>query len=291
MKYLLTLTLVFSLNAWSVPNSIIAIVNDNIITYSSIANQINKDTTKAQKLALVNQQIDMALQKEKIQELGIKPKPVIIDAMLVKIAERNNLTLAQLHSSDQFDEIVERTSQELSFKGLKEFVLQQGDITITQAEVDEALAKNPASASHILKQIKIEQITLNTADKKHATAQLIKEHITKISEQVKSGTSFSELAKQYSKDPVIEFIWLEKNKLPELFQQQLSNLGLNEVSAPFKIEQDWLIIRVIAEREVDTHILNIKAQLLQAKRNAFFQEWVKTLRTKETYIDIFEHKL
>jgi parvulin-like peptidyl-prolyl isomerase len=48
------------------------------------------------------------------------------------------------------------------------------------------------------------------------------------------------------KDPVIEFIWLEKNKLPELFQQQLSNLGLNEVSAPFKIEQDWLIIRVIA---------------------------------------------
>ena len=291
MKYLLTLTLVFSLNAWSVPNSIIAIVNDSIITYSSIANQINKDTTKAQKLALVNQQIDIALQKEKIQELGIKPKPVIIDAMLVKIAERNNLTLAQLHSSDQFDEIVERTSQELSFKGLKEFVLQQGDITITQAEVDEALAKNPASASHILKQIKIEQITLNTADKKHATAQLIKEHITKISEQVKSGTSFSELAKQYSKDPVIEFIWLEKNKLPELFQQQLSNLGLNEVSAPFKIEQDWLIIRVIAEREVDTHILNIKAQLLQAKRNAFFQEWVKTLRTKETYIDIFEHKL
>jgi peptidyl-prolyl cis-trans isomerase SurA len=291
MKYLLTLTLVFSLNAWSVPNSIIAIVNDSIITYDSIANQINKDTTKAQKLALVNQQIDMALQKEKIQELGIKPKPVIIDAMLVKIAERNNLTLTQLHSSDQFDEIVERTSQELSFKGLKEFVLQQGDITITQAEVDEALAKNPASASHILKQIKIEQITLNTADKKHATAQLIKEHITKISEQVKSGTSFSELAKQYSKDPVIEFIWLEKNKLPELFQQQLSNLGLNEVSAPFKIEQDWLIIRVIAEREVDTHILNIKAQLLQAKRNAFFQEWVKTLRTKETYIDIFEHKL
>jgi hypothetical protein len=47
----------------------------------------------------------MALQKEKIQELGIKPKPVIIDAMLVKIAERNNLTLAQLHSSDQFDSV------------------------------------------------------------------------------------------------------------------------------------------------------------------------------------------
>jgi parvulin-like peptidyl-prolyl isomerase len=155
--------------------------------------------------------------------------------------------LKQLREFVFFYEIVERTSQELSFKGLKEFVLQQGDITITQAEVDEALAKNPAGASHMLKQIKIEQITLNTADKKYATAQLIKEHITKISEQIKNGTSFSELAKQYSKDPVIEFIWLEKNKLPELFQQQLSNLGLNEVSTPFKIEQDWLLCAYCVE--------------------------------------------
>jgi hypothetical protein len=59
---------------------------------------------------------------------------------------------------------------------------------------------------------------------------------------LKKGIAFS--LKQY---PVIEFIWLEKNKLPELFQQQLSNLGLNKVSAPFKIEQDWLITRVSLE--------------------------------------------
>jgi peptidyl-prolyl cis-trans isomerase SurA len=291
MKYLLTLTLVFSLNALSASNSIIAIVNDSIITYDSIANQINKDTTKAQKLALVNQQIDIVLQKEKIQELGIRPKPETIDAMLVNIAKQNNLTLAQLQSNNQFGEIVERISQDLSFKDLQELVLQQGDITITQAEVDEALAINPASESSILKQIKIVQIVINTADKKLSSPQLIKKHIAEINEQIKNSTSFSELAKQYSKDPVIESVWLEKNKLPELFQQQLSNLGLNETSAPFKVEQDWRIIKISAEQEVDTHISNIKAQLLQAKRNAFFQAWVKTLRTKELYIDIFEHKL
>ena len=291
MKYLLTLTLVFSLNALSASNSIIAIVNDSIITYDSIADQINKDTTKAQKLALVNQQIDIVLQKEKIQELGISPKPETIDAMLVNVAKQNNLTLAQLQSNNQFGEIVERISQDLSFKGLQELVLQQSDITITQAEVDTALAINSTSASNILKQIKITQIVLNTTDKKPSSPQLIKEHIAEISEQIKNSTSFSDLVKQYSKDPVIESVWLEKNKLPELFQQQLSNLGLNEASAPFKVEQDWRIIKISAEREVDTRISNIKAQLLQAKRNTFFQAWVKTLRTKELYIDIFEHKL
>jgi peptidyl-prolyl cis-trans isomerase SurA len=70
-----------------VPNSIIAIVNDNIITYDSIANQINKDTTKAQKLALVNQQIDIALQKEKIQELGIAFKGEFLRSALHNFIE------------------------------------------------------------------------------------------------------------------------------------------------------------------------------------------------------------
>jgi len=291
MKYLLTLIFVFSLNALSVSNSIIAIVNDSVITYDSITDQINKDTTKTQKLALIDQQIDIALQKEKIQALGIKPKSETLNAMLENIAKQNNLTLAQLQSNDQFDEIVERTSQELSLQGLKEIILQQSDITITQAEIDEALAINPASESSILKQIKVAQIVLNIDDKKYPSPQLIKEYIAKISEQIKNNASFSELAKQYSKDPVTESVWLEKTKLPELFQQQLLNLGLDEASAPFKIEQDWLIIKIAAEREVDAHILNIKAQLLQTKRNAFFQAWVKTLRTKKLYIDIFKHKL
>ncbi len=291
MKYLFTFVFVCSLNALSESNSIIAIVNDTVITYDSIKDQVSKNTTKEQKLALINQQIDIALQKEKIQELNIEPKPEVINEILVNIAKQNNLTLEQLQSNNDFDEIVERIYQDISFKDLQKLVLQQADITITQAEIDEILAIDPVDKNNVVKQIKVAQIIINTINEIHSSPQLIKEHITKISKQIKNGASFTDLARQYSKDPIIKSIWLEKNKLPDLFQQQLLGLKLNEVSMPFKIEQNWRIIEVFAEREIDIHISNIKKQLFQAKRNAFFQAWVKTLHTKEVYIDIFENKL
>lgn len=287
MKYLSALILVFSLNALSTPNSIIAVVNDNIITYDSIAEQINKNTTKEEKLTLINQQIDMLLQKEKIQKLGIQPKPEDVNATLLNVAKQNDLTLEQLRASDQFNEVVERVSEGLSFRYLQEWVLQQTDINITQIEIDEALATNPPTADSVVKQVKIAQILLNINNKKATT----ENYIAEINEQIKNGVLFAELAKKYSQDSITESIWVEKNKLSKPLQQQLFGLKLGEISSPFKVEQDWFVIKITDEREFDTHISNIKNQLLQSKRNAFFQTWVKTLRTKNLYIDIFEHKL
>lgn len=287
MKYLSILVLVFSFNVISAPNSIIAVVNDNVITYDSIAEQINKNTTKEEKLTLINQQIDKLLQKEKIQELNIKPNPETVNAVLLNIAKQNNLTLSQLRANNQFNEVVERVFEELSFRELQELVLQQTDINITQTEIEQVLTDNPPTADSILKQIKIKQIVLNVNHEESTT----ENYIAEINQQIKNGTSLTELAKKYSKDPIMESMWIEKNKLPESLQQQLSNLKLGEILSPFKIEQDWLVIKIDDEREFDTHISNIKAQLLKSKRNAFFQTWVKTLRTKDVYIDIFEHKL
>ncbi len=287
MKYLSALALVFSFNALSTPNSIVAVVNDNVITYDSIAAQINKNTTKEEKLALINQQIDKLLQKEKIQALGIKPKPETINAMLLNIAKQNNLTLTQLRANNQFNEIVERVSEELSFKGLQELVLQQAKISITQAEIDKVLATNPPTANSLLKQIKLARVILDIDNTEGAT----EKHITEINKQIKAGISFAELSKKYSNNPIVESTWIERNKIPKSLQQQLSNLKPNEIPPPFKVEQGWLLVKITGEREFDAHISNIKNQLLQSKRNAFFQTWVKTLRTKNLYIDIFEHKL
>lgn len=287
MKYLFILVVVFSFNVISAPNSIIAVVNNNVITYDSIAKQINKNTTKEEKLTLINQQIDRLLQKEKIQELNIKPNPETVNAVLLNIAKQNNLTLTQLRTNNQFNEVVERVSEELSFRKLQELVLQQTDINITQTEIEQVLADNPPTADSILKQIKIKQIVLNVNHEESTT----ENYIAEINQQIKNGASLTELAKKYSKDPIMESMWIEKSKLPESLQQQLSSLKRGEILSPFKIKQDWLVIKIDDEREFDTHISNIKTQLLKSKRNAFFQTWVRMLRTKDIYIDIFEHKL
>ena len=298
MKYLLALVFTFSLNVLAVPNTIIAIVNDELITLDTISNDIEPSSTKAQKMALVDHQIDLVLQLEKIQEFGIKPKLSSINTMLSNIASQNGLTLMQLQANDQFDEIVEHVNQQLSLRGLKEFILQKEDTSLTQAEIDAALAKNPSNSDNLNKQIKIAQIVINSIDQTDSLLQskddLITQFLIVLSDKINSGTSFSSLAKLHSQDPSYknggESGWLDENRLPAAFKQQLVNLQSGELSQPFQTKQGWRIIKIIDERSVDNHLVAIKSQLIQSKKNTYFKNWVKALK-KNAYIEIFDHKL
>ena len=131
----------FSLTA-SAANTIIAIVDDNIVTFDAISRQIKADFTKAQKIALVDQQIELILQLKAAHKFNIQPELESINIMLNNIAFKNKLTRAQLKSLAQFNDIVEQIKQELILRGLKQFVLQQIEINLTQAEIDKAVAKN-----------------------------------------------------------------------------------------------------------------------------------------------------
>ena len=298
MKYLLALVFTFSLNVLAVPNTIIAIVNDELITLDTISNDIEPSSTKAQKMALVDHQIDLVLQLEKIQEFGIKPKLSSINTMLSNIASQNGLTLMQLQTNHQFDEIVENITQQLSLRGLKQLVLQKADISLTQAEIDAALAKNPSTSDNLNKQIKIAQIVINSIDQTDSLLQskddLITQFLIVLSDKINSGTSFSSLAKLHSQDPSYknggESGWLDENRLPAVFKQQLLNLQSGELSQPFQTKQGWRIIKIIDERSVDNHLVAIKSQLIQSKKNTYFKNWVKALK-KNAYIEIFDHKL
>ena len=298
MKYLLALVFTFSLNVLAVPNTIIAIVNDELITLDTISNDIEPSSTKAQKMALVDHQIDLVLQLEKIQEFGIKPKLSSINTMLSNIASKNGLTLMQLQANPQFDEIVENISQQISLRGLKKFILQNADISLTQAEIDVALAKNPSNSDNLNKQIKIAQIVINSIDQTDSLLQskddLITQFLIVLSDKINSGTSFSSLAKLHSQDPSYknggESGWLDENRLPAAFKQQLVNLQSGELSQPFQTKQGWRIIKIIDERSVDNHLVAIKSQLIQSKKNTYFKNWVKALK-KNAYIEIFDHKL
>jgi len=133
MKALSTLLLTLSLSVSAAPNSIIAIVNDTIITTNSISAYFNEKTTIEQKIALVQQKIDIELQKEKIQALGIKPRMEVINSALEDVAKQNNLTPIQLRSNDQFEQIIVAVTQNLSLQGLQQVVLQQANLK-TRAE-------------------------------------------------------------------------------------------------------------------------------------------------------------
>ncbi len=298
MKALFALAFAFSLNSLAAPNSIIAIVNDELITLDAISEQITESSTKAQKIKLINNQIDLVLQLEKIKKFGIKPKLSSINTMLSNIASQNGLTLAQLQANNQFDEIVENISQRLSIKGLKQFVLQEANTSLTQAEIDATLAKNPSNSASFNKQIKIAQIAISSIDQTDSLLQskdsLIQQFLADLSEKINTGTSFSSLAKLHSQDPSYknggESGWLDENRLPAEFKQQIDQLKAGELSPPFQTGQAWRIIKIIDKRSVDNHLIAIKSKLIQSKKNTFFKNWVKELR-KDAYIEIFDHKL
>jgi len=296
--FALALTFTFSLNTLASPNSIIAIVNDEVITFDTISAEIKPSFTKAQKIELVDNQIDLMLQLEKIKKFGIKPKLSSVNTMLSNIASQNGLTLTQLQANNQFDKIVDNVSQRLSLRGLKQFVLQKADTNLTQAEIDTALAKNPSNSDNFNKQIKIAQIVISSVDQTDSLLQskdsLIQQLLIELSDKINAGTSFSSLAKLHSQDPSYknggESGWLDENKLPAVFKQHLSQLKADELSPPFQTQQGWRVIKIIDKRRVDKHLIAVKSKLIQSKKNSFFKNWVKELR-KGAYIEIFDHKL
>ncbi|HIM58856.1 MAG TPA: peptidylprolyl isomerase, partial [Gammaproteobacteria bacterium] len=265
MKALFAFTFAFSLNLSATPNSIIAIVGDELITFDAISAEIKPSFTKAQKIALVDSQIDLVLQLEKIKKFGIKPKLSSVNTMLSNIASQNGLTLTQLQANNQFDEIVENVSQRLSLKGLKQLVLQKAKIDLTPAEIDTALAKNPSNSESFNKQIKIAQIVISSVDQTDSLLQskdgLIQQFLTELSDKINAGTSFSSLAKLHSQDPSYknggESGWLDENRLPAAFKQHLLQLEIGELSPSFQAGQGWRIVKIIDKRSVDNHLIAI----------------------------------
>lgn len=297
------LTLIFALSftSFTIANSIIAIINDDVITLDVIAAQIKPSSTKAQKIALVNRQIDLVLQQKQIEKIGIYPKPKMVDVMIDRIALRNKLTREQLQNSPEFDTIVENITKNLELRALKQLVLQRIEVNLTQAEIDAAVAKNHAQNSNFGKQIKIAQILITSMDTKKIKIltqpkdALIKHFLIKLTKQINNGNSFAALAKLHSQDPSYknggESGWLNPNKFSDIVRQQLIKLKVGEISKPFVSKEGWRIIKITQERDdKENQLKDIKLQLIQSQKDDYFKGWVKRLR-KNTYIEIFDHKL
>lgn len=277
-------------------NSIIAIVNDDIITWNSISKDIEAVTTKDEKLSVVHSKIDLALQMQQVKDNNLEPSDDNLVSTLKKIAKQNSLTFDQLKSLAQYDEIAIKVSNQLALKSLKNLVLKDLNFAPTQDEIDNELSLNP-SPNILLRQVRVSQIaisTIDTNDDSLSKDELISELLTQLKNDVESGSNFSELAKMHSQAPSYKTGglsgWLNYSELPTLFKEILDNMPVDKVSKPFNTGNDWRIIQISDERSVDPHITKIIDKLKQNKTDNHYHEWIKEL-WKDAYIDIFEGKL
>ena len=73
MKRVSALILLFQLGVCFAANTIIAIVNEEVITLQSLEQQLNDSNSLNEKIDIVKQQIDITLQMMKIREHNLSP--------------------------------------------------------------------------------------------------------------------------------------------------------------------------------------------------------------------------
>ena len=114
--------------------------------------------------------------------------------------------------------------------------------------------------------------------------------------QVQEGGDFAALAKDNSEDPGSalkggELGWSVPGMFVPEFEQTMSNIALNEVSAPFRSQFGWHILQVTDRRKQDfsDDILRNRAQnvLRQRKYEEELQVWIQEIRD-EAFVEIKE---
>jgi len=285
-----------SINAFA-SNSIIAIINDEVITMNAVNSEMKLEFNSKQKLQVVNKYINNKLQLEKAAKLGIEPKDSAVKSALDNIATQNNLSAIQLQALPQFDTLVNDIKDSLVLNALKQIITKDVKVVVTESELNKAVKSNPGSGD-LHSQIKIAQIAIASIDKTDSLVkseeELIQDFLLELTGKIKAGESFSALAKLHSQDPSYKnggiSPWLDKQRLPDAFLNVVNKLKANEISEPFFAAKGWRILKVVDTRKVNKHIDAVKAALVRQKQNIYFKDWVKKLR-EEAYIEIFDHKL
>ena len=113
MKRVSALILLFQLGICFAANTIIAIVNEEVITLQSLEQQLNKSNSLNEKIDIVDQQIEIALQISKVRELGLNPSQVDINGALSQLAFDNNISMEQLQSYPQFPLLIQQITDRL----------------------------------------------------------------------------------------------------------------------------------------------------------------------------------
>jgi peptidyl-prolyl cis-trans isomerase SurA len=148
------------------------------------------------------------------------------------------------------------------------------------------------NSSQKIKKYFIKQIVLKTSEV--ASEDDVIKKLKRYKNEIESGADFSIIAKKYSEDFSAtnggEIGWISEG-LDQNFDDQLSIIEKNEVSAPFKTDLGWHIIQYsdykfddIAAENIDN---KIKFELINERTELLYQDWFSSLKA-ESFIEVRE---
>ena len=283
MKRALTLLLIFCSGLVYTENTIIAIVNNDIISLKAIESKILNANASEYKVDIVNQRIDNILQLQKAKELNVEATQNDVNLTLLDIAKNNNITIDQLRSYPEFLSLKIEVSEKITILNLQRLITK--DINISEEEILNTCNKENNGKG--IKQIKIAQIIISELSDQSDQEFVIKAFLKKLSEHISKGASFIAFAKLHSQHSSYlnggETDWIEVDN-PTV--KMLDSLKENEVSKIYLTDFGFAIGIKLAERFVSSELKQCKEKLTYLNAEKFYSSWVKELRDK-AYIKIY----
>ena len=283
MKRALTLLLIFCSGLVYTENTIIAIVNNDIISLKAIESKILNANASEYKVDIVNQRIDNILQLQQAKELNVEATQNDVNLTLLDIAKNNNITIEQLRSYPEFLSLKIEVSEKITILNLQRLITK--DINISEEEILNTCNKEDNGKG--IKQIKIAQIIISELSDQSDQEFVIKAFLKKLSEHISKGASFIAFAKLHSQHSSYlnggETDWIEVDN-PTV--KMLDSLKENEVSKIYLTEFGFAIGIKLAERFVISELKQCKEKLTYLNAEKFYSSWVKELRDK-AYIKIY----
>ena len=161
MKRVSALILLFQFGVCFAANTIIAIVNEEVITIQSIEQQLNDASSLDEKIDIVEQQIDFVLQISKVRELGLNPSQDDVNGVLNQLAVDNNISMEQLQSYPQFPLLIQQITNRLSILNLQQYITKDLNIELSENEINNCISNINDKDT---KQIRIAQIIISEVE-------------------------------------------------------------------------------------------------------------------------------
>ena len=291
MKKILALILVLATGIVFAENTIIAVVNNLPISLNSVKDNFLSAKTNEEKIGIINTQIDVILQLQRVEELNLKPSQTDINKVLSDIAQSNNIAMDELSNIDDIGLIKKEISDKLSILNLQRYITQ--DIPYPKEKI-----LSECSDANLIKdqkQIKVAQIIIseidsdiNNPEQKNA---LINSFLNKLSNHISKGASFEAFAKLHSQHPSYKdggvTDWLTINN-PIL--EMLDSLEKNEVSEIYSTVFGSAIAIKIDERFISSKLQECEEQVVYKNAEIYYAKWLESLRD-QVFIEIYYDKL
>jgi peptidyl-prolyl cis-trans isomerase SurA len=257
-----------SVHAVTLVDRIVAVVNKDVITYSELneavgmaERQLRRQGTPAPERAVLERQMleRMILDKAQLQlarETGIRIDELQLDRAVERIAQSNNMTLADFRKALEadgvgFDAWRGDIRQQMIMARLREREVEN-KVQVSDTEVDLFLEQQKNRPDDNT-EYNIAHILVRVPE--GASPERIRqarERAEQAAGEVKGGAPFARVAAAYSDAPDAlqggAIGWRNHQRLPEIFADALAKMNPGEVSAPLRSPAGFHIVQLVDRR-------------------------------------------